>query len=183
MTLAGVKAKYVLLEPVDSSEVPPNSVFVESGTNQMNTKTSLGVPVPIVGDVTSYFVKQMEAENVFPQHTPLAKKSNGKVVPDDSDAPGQAFIGYAQQESVSGGSLIDVLLVGPNVEGAISGLGFVPGQQIYLSPVAGGYTNDASSLGDDDKIVKVGIADCAAGTASGAAVDLISFAEKLVEPT
>jgi hypothetical protein len=45
------------------------------------------------------------------------------------------------------------------------------------------FINSVGSLtGDDDSIIKVGIADCAAGTASGTATDLIVFPEVILRP-
>lgn len=185
MTVAAIKSGYVLLEPVDPSSVPNNSIYVDSTHgNQMYLKNNSGVSMPVVGGESGYFIKSMVAGSAITQHQLVAKRSDGYLVPADSDNPvARSFVGYAQGSASGVDDIINVLLIGPNVAGAVSGLGFTPGDVVWMSQNAGGYINDIDQLTDDDDIIiKVGIADCIAGVASSTAVDLISFVEKEVDP-
>jgi hypothetical protein len=113
----------------------------------------------------------------------VSKKSNGRIIQADSDNPdGQQVVGVALQAGATAGDLINVLCVGANLAGALTGLGFAPGEEIYLSEASGFTNNPNSFTGGDDTIMKVGVADCAAGVASGTAVDLISFPEIIARP-
>jgi len=115
---------------------------------------------------------------------PIAKLSNGKIIPADSDGVGgaQQLIGITQEQILLGG-VGSVYLFGQNVAGVITGLGFAVGEEVYLAETAGTYTNDPNSFtGDNDSIIKIGIADCAAGSASGTATDLILFPDVILRP-
>jgi hypothetical protein len=128
--------------------------------------------------------KTMEngAGSTIPAYTPVSKKIDGTIVHADSDATdGQRFIGITGEEILSGATGT-VKLVGQNLAGAISGLGYSVGDDVYLSE-SGGYTNDPNSFtGDNDSIIRVGIADCSEGSASSTATDLIMFSEVLIRP-
>ena len=115
--------------------------------------------------------------------TAVAKKSDGTVIPADSDGVGtQQMIGICFSE-ITVGSVGDIYLFGQNIPGVISGLGFSVGDEIFLSETAGQLTNDPNSFtGDDDSIIKVGIADCSSGSASSTATDLIMFPEVIYRP-
>lgn len=116
-------------------------------------------------------------------NTPVSKVSDGTIVPADSDSVnGQQMIGIAKENILLGGTG-EVYLFGQNIPGAISGLGFSVGDEVYLSETQGQFTNDPNSFtGDDDSIIKVGIADCSAGNASSTASDLIMFPEVILRP-
>ena len=128
--------------------------------------------------------KTMESSHTsaIPINTPVSKKTDGTIVPADSDAAdGQVFIGITSEEIASGSQGI-VKLVGQNITGALTGLGFAVGDDVYLAET-GGYTNDPNSFtGDDDSIIRIGVADCSEGTASSTANDLIMFPEVLIRP-
>ena len=125
----------------------------------------------------------MQAAGAIGLYKPVAKQANGKINQADSDAVlGQEFVGFAMAVASADGDLISVLCAGANLAGAVTGLGFAPGDEIFLGE-ASGYTNNPSSFtGSDDSIIRVGVADCAAGVASGTAVDLIAFAEVIARP-
>lgn len=114
--------------------------------------------------------------------TPISKLSNGKIVPADSDAAnGQKFCGITKESIPTSGTGL-VFLPGPNIVGAVSGLGFAPGDKVYLGE-DGGYVNSVTGFsGDNDSIWKIGMADCAEGSASTQASDLILMTELLITP-
>jgi len=118
----------------------------------------------------------------IPANRLVSRLANGSLVIADSDsASGQQPFAVTQEEILDGASG-EVLLMGPNAEGALTGLGFTTGDSIYLSEDAS-FTNDANSFtGEDDSIIKVGIADCASGIASGVATDLILLREVILRP-
>lgn len=182
--LAAIKSSYVLLVPVTPSEVPNNSVFLDSTQgNQMAIKSNAGVVSNLTG-VDNLMLKQMVIGQAITIHQPVAKLSSGKIVPAESDVAGESFIGYAQSGGTNDGDLINVLLIGSNVMNAIAGKGFTTGQTIYIDTETGEYTNDPARLSNPiNQVIKVGIADCAASIASSTATDLISFVEKISDPT
>lgn len=186
MAIAGIKSQYVLLSPSDPVGMPPNSIYVDNtqGNSMIVKGSSGGTTVISGGESVGYFVKEMVIGGAVSKHQTVAKRSDGKVVPADADdVTAQAFIGYAQNDGAADGDHINVLLIGPNVEGAVSGLGFAPGDVVYLAQNAGGYINNVNNLTDNnDILLKVGIADCGPAVASATAVDLISFVEKILDP-
>jgi hypothetical protein len=135
-----------------------------------------GNPTPII--------KQMQSahDSIINAGVPLSKLPSGRIIPADSDALGaQSFCGIAaSQFSVSG--LGDVYLPGPNIIGAVSGLGFTVGGDVYLNE-NGGYTQTTSGFsGNNDVILKIGFADCSAGSASSTATDLVMLTDYIVYP-
>ncbi|NDC22665.1 MAG: hypothetical protein EBZ49_00820 [Proteobacteria bacterium] len=180
-----VKGKAFVLDPATPSEIPNGSVFIDStNLNQLSLKdTSGNVSVIGAGINQNLFVKQMQAGGSFGINQPLSKRPDGRVVLADSDgANTQQLIGYSLQISPGNNALVNVLLVGANILGAVNGLGFAPGDDVYISET-GGYTNNVSSFsGDNDSIVKVGIADCSAGVSSSVATDLVVFPEVIAKP-
>jgi len=184
MSLAGGKLKFIQMEPVNPLEVPNGSLFIdETNLNAITYKNPSGSSSSLTETTAeSLLIKQMQSGAVsIPKNAPLAKLSNGKVVQAQSDGD-QAFIGFSLQ-SVSGvDQLLNVLLVGANIEGAVSGLGFIPGQDVLLGE-SGEYVNSVSGFtGNDDSIIKIGIADCAAGVASPVATDLVVFSDVIARP-
>ena len=175
------QASYLILEPTTPSSVPNNAVFIDSTNgNALSNKDSSGNLTPIGGGSsgTNYFTKVMQTDALFSANVPLAKEPNGRVIEASAHAiSSRNFIGYALQASTVVGQSITVLCVGPNLVGALTGLGFTPGDIILLSE-SGGYTNNSSTLSDSDDFIQAGIADCPGGpTASSTATDLITFPE------
>lgn len=179
-----MKATVLVLEPIAPGDAPPGSVYLDqTAGNSLSTKSTGGAEEPIGAVPTSsnIFFKQMEAADAIAINRPVAKLSNGKIVQADSDGE-QNIIGYALAAASADGDLINVLTLGANLANAVTGLGFAPGEEIFLDE-SGGYTNDPDTFsGNDDSIIKVGIADCAAGVASATATDLICFAEVIARP-
>jgi hypothetical protein len=178
-----IQTKFVILEPTAPGSVPNNSLFIDSSAgNQLATKTSSGQNQPIVGGSsgTNYFLKQMQVGSAFPAGAPLSKRPDGKVEVADSDSVnGRKYCAYALEAGVNVDDLVNVLCVGPNVPGALSGIVAVPGDIVFIGE-NGQYTVDPNSFtNNDDDIIQAGIADCAAGVASTTAVDLISLPQVL----
>lgn len=137
------------------------------------------------GGGTGNLIKQMQSGHgsTIPAGKPVSKLANGKIVPADSDdALGQKYVGITK-DSITANGTGDVYLTGNNIPGAVSGLGFTPGDEVFLSETSGAFTNNPNSFtNNDDSIIKLGIADCAAGTASSTATDLIMFTEVIARP-
>lgn len=180
VTYGKIRTSALILEPV-TSQTAPNTLWWNSTLDSLNSNSTSGTPTPVV---SVDMIKRMQCFAPIAKYKPVSKRSDGKIMTAESDAVGtQQFIGIAADNFVSANDLGNILLVGQNVAGALTGLGFVPGDEIYIGETTGGYVNDISGFtGNDDSLIKVGIADCAAGTASGTATDLILFAEVIARP-
>lgn len=183
-TYAKLRTDAVVLNPV-ASVTENNSLYSDSGNgNSFTNKTDAGTPAPI-GSESSSLRKQMQSGQaaVIPAGVPIAKLPNGKIVAADSDdANGQQICGISVDAFPGINVLGIVQLLGPNVPGVLTGLGFVPGEEIFLGE-SGGYTNDPGAFtGGNDSIIRIGLADCAPGAASATVVDLILFPEVVARP-
>ena len=179
--LASIKAKFLELEPTAPADAPINTVFADSTNgNKLSTKTSGGVTTPIDGTTSSdLFIKNVIAGEIIQINTPVSvDPTTGKYVSAESDrANAQNVEGYTLQPAVGVDASINILLVGPNLSGFLTGLGFAPGDEIFLGE-AGGFTNDVSTFSDNnDTVMKLGIAAPEAGLASTEAKDLIMQTE------
>jgi hypothetical protein len=174
---ARVRTDALILNPVDQNTVPTNSLYVDLTSGTLTSINGVGAPSPVTESTATLFKKQMQSghSGAIASGTPLSKRPDGRIIPTDSDLAGaQQYIGIALESFPAIGSLGLVLLIGPNAAGALTSLGFTPGQEIFVGQTTGGYISDLSSLtGDDDSIIQVGIADCGAGVASATATDLI----------
>lgn len=184
MSGVGIKVDFVKLQPASPSNVPNGALFLDtSNASVASVKGTNGVVATLGTTGSNIFIKQMQAGGAFLTGQPLAKLANGKVIAGDADgAQAQQIVGYALADAAQDGDLVNVLCIGANLAGAILNMNFSVGDTIYLSKT-GGYTNDLSDFTDyNETIMKVGIADCAAGLANPNAVDLISFAEVITRP-
>lgn len=180
----GIKVDFVQLSPIAPANVPNGSLFMDSTNADTSTvKETNSAITPIGATGSNIFIKEMQADGAILLHRPVSKKSNGRIVQADSDGiNAQTFVGYALAAATGAGDQISVLCAGANLAGALTGLGFTPGDEIFLSETSS-YTNDpASFTGGNDSIIRVGIADCAGGVASAVATDLIVFAEVIARP-
>lgn len=183
MSIAAFKAKYVVLEPVLPASVPNGAYFLDStNSNAPTIKSSTGV-VGVVNSTasnTNPFIKTMESSynGVILPNTPIAKLADGSIYPAESDVAENADTIGVTIDTFSGiGEQGTVFLLGPSVANAIEGLGFTPGDVLYLSPTTG-YTNDPTDLDPSiNSIIKLGVADCSAGAKSATAKDIILFPE------
>ena len=118
----------------------------------------------------------------IPALSAVSKRGDGGIMRADSDATGaKVYIGFAMS-AIANSASGTIQLVGPNFAGVVTGLGFSPGDTVYISESAG-LTNDPNSFtNSDDVFQRVGIADCAAGVATAVAVDLISSPDLLAVP-
>lgn len=195
--VGGVDPAYIQLTPQFSDlSIPPHSLWVDGNdSNTLKIKLTGGGST-LIGDggggggggggpaPTNYLVKIMENTSGFTisMGSPVSKAPDGGITAADSDAvTGQKVVGIAVA-AINSGSLGAILLFGPSAEGVLASLGFTPGDVIYVSEV-GGYTNDPNSFtGDNDSIIQVGVADCAAGPASATVTDLIMMPQIFIRP-
>ncbi len=184
-TYAKIRSSAILLQPMTREQVSEdNAIFIDSeNDNELVTRTNATVQT-IVSAEASLFKKSMvnKSGSTIPAKTPISKLANGGIAAADSDsATRQQAIGITVSEILDD-ALGDVNTFGANISGAITGLGFTSGQEIYLGE-NGGYTNDPNSFsGDDDSLIKIGVADSEAGVASSVAKDIIIFPEIIIRP-
>lgn len=181
MPLPRFKTSAIVFEPTAVASLPNNALGVDSAGGDALTLKQSGGTEPITSGSASVspLIKSMQNLSgvTILQGKPVAKKPDGSIIQGDSDGVGtQVIIGVAMV-NISNNAMGNVALIGPNVSGAIAGLGFAPGSPIYISE-DGGYTDDLGSFtGDNDTVVRIGYADCLGGAASATATDLIMFAE------
>lgn len=114
--------------------------------------------------------------------TPIAKLADGSIGLAESDnAANSQFIGIST-EAIPNGQAGAILIAWPNVENILTGQGFVPGEEVFMGETPGTFLRGTDFTNSDDRFVKLGIADCAAGIASPTATDLIMFVEVLGGP-
>lgn len=118
------------------------------------------------------------------KYQPLCKAPDGKGYKSESDGTNRQNVhGIALEASSGDGSIIEVALISYNLVGAITGLGFAPGDKIFIGETPGSFVNDISGFtGSNDSILWVGWADCAEGIASSQATDLIYDFEVIARP-
>ena len=187
MATARFRVAAISMDPANPGDVPANSLFFDAASSGILTQKNASNVGSQLAQATSNDLMIKAMQNLsgitIPAGKPISKVSDGSIIAADSDGlpSTQVYCGITL-DAVNNGSTGRVLLVGPNVIGVIAGLNFTPGQDIFLSE-SGGYTNNAGSFtGNNDSIIKVGIADCGAGNASSTATDLIMFPDVLVKP-
>lgn len=175
-----MKVNSLVLNPTPPDQVTANSIFVDStnanvlkSKDNSNSSGNLGT-----GGSTDVMTKVMQnlSGGSIPAGTPVAKRTNGAIDPAEASPSGDQIIIGVTTVTITNNATGAVALIGPNVPGVLTGLGFVPGDPVYLKD-GGGYTKLISDLTNTDAIIRIGYADCAAGNASGVATDLIMFAE------
>lgn len=170
-------------DPMDASIVPSADAVHSIGSdirrvNEVRAKTVTGDflihRIAGIGDIKRIKVMVNGDTALIPKRTPIAKYSDGKIYFADSDSTaGKKFIGWTLEDIDVGESGL-VFLVGPNLPDFVAGMGFVPGDEIFIGETGGTMTNNPGSFsGVDDDIIKIGVADCSEGVASGMATDLI----------
>lgn len=170
----------LVLDSITPSNAPANSLFRDSTNGgALSFKPGSGPSVPLEGSSSqvNLLIKSMKSGIAIAVGIPVAKnKANGRIYPADSDDTALSqIIGFTMSSAANPNEDISVVLIGPNIIGAIEGKGFNIGDTIYMSQDSGMLTNDFNSFtGDDDNIFKVGIADNSAGTDELIARDLIT---------
>jgi hypothetical protein len=179
MAQAALSANYIMLIPTLPSSVPANAFFADSSNGGAHSiKSQSGEVVPVTGSSSeNLLIKRIKISAPVAQYRPVALLADGTVVEADSDAIGaKKYIGSALEPGFNAGDFISVLLVGPNMTGALVGAGFTSGDEIFISH-NGGFTNDTNSFNSQDDIIRAGFAHCASGLSDSVATDLIMFGE------
>lgn len=171
-----------IYQPIAPAAVTENNAqFVSTDDSELNYKNAVGGTEVVTDNIKQ---KQNGSGGILNSGTPVSLLANGKIIAADSDGVNtQDFIGVLL-ETVDDDNLGKVKLVGSNVKGVLASLGFNPGEEIFMSE-SGGYTNDAgvaAFTGNDDSIIRMGIADSAAGIGAAPAVDLIMMTEIISRP-
>lgn len=184
---AKVKGGALVFEPIPDASAPNGSIYMDSSAgNVLTSKSTGGVSAPI-GATSSADIMIKSKRNTtgspIAAYKRVALKLDGTICLSDSDDPvAMRDIGLAL-DTINHNSYGRVLLNGANASGVLTGLGYVTGDNVYLSKTPGALTNDVSSFNPDtDTIMRVGIADCASGAASGTATDLIMTVEVYSSP-
>ena len=178
-TIGAMSASYLVLEPTDVSTIPNGALAIDSTNSDVLTVKNTGGGEQPIGEVSNINTKSMQNKSgvTIAIGRPVSKKPDGSIIDGDSDGSGTYTIIGVTLAAIAHLAEGMIQLIGTNVSGAITDLGFTPGQAVFLGE-NGGYIVDASLLtGDNDSIIRIGYADCAAGPASAIATDLILFAE------
>lgn len=183
-TYAKLRTDAVVLNPTTSASLPNNSMFSDSADgNILKNKDNSGSTQTVVA--SSLFNKTMQSGfvGIIAAGVPVSKTSDGRIIPADADGAGaQEPIGISLVPFYSYDDLGAVHLFAPNVSGVLTSLGFIPGEEIFLGE-SGGYTNNPNAFtGDNDSIIRIGVADCASGAASAIATDLIINTQVIIRP-
>lgn len=129
-------------------------------------------------------VKKWVMGETCARYQPLCKAPDGKGYKSDSDSPNRQNVhAISLQPCTAIGQIIDVALISYNLTGVLTGLGFAPGDKVFVGETPGSFVNDISGFsGNDDSILWAGWADCAEGVASTQATDLIYDFEVVGRP-
>lgn len=181
-----LKISGVVFDPVNPSLLPNNAIYVDQVSKDLSTKGDGGGTGAIAGSGggSASFSKTMQnlSGATIPLGRPVAKKPDGSIAEAEAVKTGDTVVIGVALAAIANSDTGAVALIGQNVAGAVAGLGFAPGDPVYLAD-GGGYTNDAASLNSsNDVILRFGYADCAEGTASNLATDLIIFPEVVSTP-
>jgi hypothetical protein len=180
---AKFKTAYLVLEPAPASAAPTGSIFNDSSNSGAFTNKTIGGSTDQVGATSSADIMIKQKRNNSGAPIPAARRvalvaSGGSIVLADSDNLSANLDIGMSLDVIPDGSYGRVLLNGANAAGALTGLGFTTGQNIYLSKTPGLLTNSLAGFDPEtDVIMRVGIADCATNTSSSTATDLIMTVE------
>jgi hypothetical protein len=159
-----------------------NTLFFNITTNKLSVNDGI-TSVVSTSATQNFIVKTMQAFDAVRAGRPVSKRADGKIMEADTDV-----IGASQPIGISlvplgMNEIGNILLFGPNATGVLNGLGFIPGDEIFIGETTGGYVKDITTFsGNDDSIIRIGIADCAAGAASTMATDLILMSTIIARP-
>ena len=140
--------------------------------------TSSGSSGSLSNDTTVKLAKNTTVSTIV-AGTIVEKLATGGIQPATA-ASSNEMIGVAL-DAIGAAGFGRIKLLGENVAGAIAGLGFTPGQELFLGN-AGGYTNDPNTVPGTSTLWRIGIADCGDNSFSATATDLIMFATPVLRP-
>lgn len=186
---AKLRTEAVVMHPIDPATNPPpaGSMFIDSTNNNAistQSTTQNTPPAAVNTAATNVFKKLKKSVHtaIIPAKTPISLTPSGGIVPADSDAAqGQQPIGFTDA-SVNPNEFVSCTLYGPNCEGALSGLGFSAGDELYLGETGGYATNPGAFSGMNDSIIVIGVADCGGNDINTVATDLIVFRNVVARP-
>lgn len=194
----GIASKQLKPEPLNQTALASDPI-VSSGQGTFFTKTVLGIPEAFFKNGNGHVIQLTSGgeliggaaffEKSFANgagtplivNTLVSLATDGSIVPADSDAvQGQRPIGFLKAVTSFPGNG-KVVMFGRNLAGVLAGLGFAPGDDVFMSEVGGQLTNDANTFTNaDDTIIRLGMA-CMAENATGSlATDLILMREVLI---
>jgi hypothetical protein len=183
---AKMRVDGLILNPVPASSAGDGEMYNDQDSTQISVKGSGSDTTPIgpSGSSSSPLIKVMEnlSGGDIPAGSDVCKRPDGSIAMASSDTPGfENVIGIANVD-IPNAATGAVGLLGPNFPAVLTGLGFTPGDIVYMAESSGQYTNDLTTFTNSDRIVQVGIADCAAGTASTTVTDLLGVLVSEVVP-
>jgi hypothetical protein len=175
-------------DQVDSNILGPDGAFNVGGSSaRFNTgyydtvnANQLSIELPFA--VASRVKSKISGELVtIPAGVAVAVYSDGLMYRASSSLlTGKAMIGVLM-EAVVPEATGRVLLPGFNIPGALTGLGFNPGDEVFVDD-DGNYSNGLSGLSDpNDSFLRVGYADGPAGVETSIATDLIMAFQTIAE--
>lgn len=189
MAYAKLRTEGVILQPIPAGNAVPGELYRDQDNADVLTDQNTGGGDTPVGAASSDSVmtklKQNKSGVTILAGTPVALLANGGIIKADSDGVTSQVLIAISIDEILNDEEGRVALIGPNIRNAIQGLGFTPGQPVYLNQDGSnrGFTTNLGDLtGNDDSIIKIGYADCAPGAASATADDLIVAHEVIALP-
>lgn len=183
-----IKCKAIEFVPQTDANAPESAMYMDSNSNLKTKGTGETPPTNTIGQqatVNYTFVRTglNGDSSTIARGTPISKMTNGAIIKAQSDgANRQRFCGISM-EDILPGQFGSYITPGPCITNAILGLGFAPGDEVFVHQVLGEYTNNPMNFtGNNDSIIRVGIADCSSGEASAQAKDLIVFSDVVMRP-
>jgi hypothetical protein len=185
MTAAKFRTTAIVLQPTNPANVPAGSIFKSDApiANPIQMSTGSGASTDLVQTQVSFVLKRKQAAIAIPAACPVSVLPDNRIVPADSDdAAARQPIGVSLA-AIEVDEYGTIVLVGPNVPDMIRGMGFKPGDELYVNAQQGGLTNDPTTLRIGvDQFVKIGLADGPGDTAATDATDLILLLQVLARP-
>jgi hypothetical protein len=160
------------ITPDPQTQILPNKFAIQTQNDNFNT-----FKAPTV-------VKRWVMGEACVRYQPLCKAPDGKGYKSGSDGANRQNVHAIALQSAAGvDSIIDVALISYNLAGALTGLGFAPGDKVFIGETPGSFVNTISAFsGNNDSILWAGWADCADGVADTQATDLIYDFEVIGRP-
>jgi hypothetical protein len=127
---------------------------------------------------------QQQCASPIPAGKPYSKRPDGRIEAAISNTLyGQKFVGITIDAFLNAGDLGYTTPSGPIIANVLDGLGFLPGDEIFVNQTVGYTKNPGAFTGDSDSIIRIGIADCAAGIASATAKHIIMMPHIISRPS